>query len=215
MARAFVVLALLAAGTAGCDGALSTGLTGGAGSGGTTGGGGGAAGSPDPTDYRWGDVSVHVGPTSADVLGFSLQVLDAAHPDALTVSTVPAASGPNAHDGAYAAALYRCVSPGLYEVDTFNCWPGDHAVTAPGCVAIQFTEAAVTGSYTDANGDGCGITGGSATIDLPPPGARSIDGGPPDPVVGTFKLDCAHADGTHLLLTGRFVVPVDLPILIC
>jgi hypothetical protein len=74
----------------------------------------------------------------------------------------------------------------------------------------------IAGYHTDANGVSCEIIGGSATINLPPPGTpSSLDGGLPDPAGGTFKLECDRTDGTRLVLTGPFVVPVDSLILIC
>src|SRR4029079_15042884 len=129
--------------------------------------------------------------TSAAEPGFSLRVLDPEDPFAAAGTMLPTASGPNAHDGAYGNARYRCVSPGLFEVDVYSCTPEDTASMVPGCVAIEFRETGVAGLYTDANGAACEIIGGGATIDLPPPGARSVDGGLPDPALGSFHLACA------------------------
>src|SRR5262245_21982036 len=215
-------LALLAAaGVVGCGGSLGGNPSGGGGTGGLT-GQGEAGVSPEIADYTWGDVTVHVAPTSE--LPGGLFVMEVTHPadppGTSTTRSFGTASRLNpSNNGAYIGAGYTCRSPGLYEIVLYSCANHHRSETvaaASGCLAVAISQAGVMGEYLDLDGVHCQITSGTATINLPPPvWAPEASALPTSAANGWFGLQCTRTDGVELILGSKFVLPVQNWTLLC
>lgn len=232
-------VALLAVAAVGCGGALTGGaggaggnggdgvMTGGAGTSGAAGIAGGSydagpTGSPYDGDYVWGNVSIHVGPTTTAPGNLVLQVSDPAAPGTVISSaTFPAATKSSLNDGAYLKGHIGCGAGTVYQLDIYSCANEmfSSGTRTPGCLGITFIQPAITGNFLSADGVRCDIQGGSATFNLPSPTSTLVaptDAGPPRPAgSGTFLLDCAQADGAHRLLEATFALPIDWQFLLC
>ena len=176
--------------------------------------------SPYNGDYVWGDVAIHVGPTSVLPGYLLLQVSDPAVPGTgIAAGTYPSATHFSPNDGAYVMAHFGCSGGSLYQIDIYSC--ANETVVGGtalfGCIGVTFIERGVTGNFIGNDGVRCDVRGGIATMDLPPPNpVAPTDGGPPAPAAsGTFLLDCARGDGTELLLESKFELPVAWRLLAC
>ncbi len=230
-------LALLVLGALGCGGSLGGDSTGGAGTGnansagGTSGGGAGADGggvgvggngggtSIDGAayigDYTWGDVMVHVAPTSIAPGTFVLKVTDlTTDPNVVVTSTYQSASGSNSLDGAFGRAVYGCGSPAVTEVLLYTCARRGSVVAEPGCLSVYFDSSGLTGDYVSLSGAGCVINSGTASIHLPVP-VPAVDGAVPDAATGSFTLECDGSDGVRMQLNARFEIFVQSGFLLC
>lgn len=176
--------------------------------------GGGAS---EIADYLWGNVRVSVVDTAAIVVDLRLQVTDQASPAALSTSLEypPATTVVYPTNGALVIAHYGCYAPGLYWVGLNSCGDGMEAV--PGCLTLQLSAAGVTGSFVHPTGVRCDVRSASAAVEMPlPPWSLPGDAGASgSAATGTFTLDCMDSDGTHLVLDGRFALPVQTYALLC
>lgn len=230
-------LALLVLGALGCGGSLGGDSTGRAGTGnansagGTSGGGGvadggsiGVSGDGGGTsidgaayigDYTWGDVMVHVAPTSIAPGTFALEVTDlTTTPNVAVTSTYQSASGSNPLEGAFARAVYGCGSGAVTEVLLYTCAHKGSVVAEPGCLSVYFDSSGLTGDYVSLSGAGCVIKSGTADIHLPVP-LPPVDGALPDAATGSFMLECDGNDGARLQLNARFAIFVQSGFLLC
>jgi hypothetical protein len=191
-----------------------------AGTTGTAGGPGGAGGSPYEGTTTWVDVTVRVAATNLASGTFTLQVVDPTVPDTRLFHYPPATRFSPNHDGAYLTVRYTCGGPAAVDqVAVYSC--ADDGVAGgtrtPGCIGVTFDQRGPMGNFEDTDGTSCSVTSGSASFQIPPPGfsAPPVDASTPDAAVGSFSLDCARPDGTHLNLNAHFVIPFESRILLC
>jgi hypothetical protein len=182
------------------------------------------AGPKPPERHVWGDVVVNVGETPSAITGLTLIVGDRAAPPALD-TTLPFAAGTTAPyfmDGARVHATQTCRAPGLVDIHVSTC-AGATLISVspadtPGCAVVRFqSDGRVGGNFIHPGGVTCEIEGGRGDLSLADPGQPSPrDGGPPTQVAyGIFSVDCLGADGSKLVLSGSFALPLVWRLLLC
>jgi hypothetical protein len=221
--------ALLLLGALGCGGSLGgdatgradTGIAGGAGADGGSVGVGGSDGGASVDgaayigDYTWGDVMVHVGPTSIVPGTFVLEVTDlTTNPNVVVTSTYQSAAGSNSLDGAFGRAVYGCASDAVTEILLYTCAHQGSVVAEPGCLSVYFDSSGPMGDYVSLSGVGCVIKSGTADIQLPLP-VPPVNGARPDAATGSFMLECDGSDGARMQLNARFEIFVQSGFLLC
>jgi hypothetical protein len=230
-------LALLVLGAFGCGGSLGGDSSGRVGSGDANGAGGtassgaradggsigvGSDGGGTSVDgaayignYTWGDVMVHVAPTSIAPGTFVLEVTDlTTNPNVVVTSTYQSASGSNPLEGAFGRAVYGCASGAVTEVLLYTCAHQGSVVADPGCLSVYFDSSTLTGDYVSLSGASCVIKSGTANIQLPVP-LPPVDGTPPDAATGSFMLECDGNNGARMQLNARFDIFVRSGFLLC
>ena len=170
------------------------------------------------TEYRWGDVSVHVQPTGAVVGSMTVVVTDRATPATLSTTLMFDGSSPGPAIGAGSAAvtsLHGCTGdPSLQQISIYTCSESSaFQVTTPGCLGVRFSNIAAAGGFIHPSGARCDIVGASADIKLPRPSFNS--GVPNEAASGTFLLECRGSDGTAVQLEGVFTLPQRVTFLAC
>jgi hypothetical protein len=160
----------------------------------------GADARPLTTEYRWGDVSVHVAPTNAPSLGMTLWISDKNNPAALLTTQMFGGD-------AQLLSYHRCGGdPTLYGVEIYSCAQTlMGGTTTPGCLYASLDKTlGVTGNFVQPTGARCDIQSGSADITLPDPGWSTA--GTPGSATGWFVFQCHASDGTELQLDAVFVL---------
>lgn len=230
-------LALLVLGAFGCGGSLGADSSGHVGSGnaadaggttrsgvgadggsigvGSDGGGTTVDGAAYVGDYAWGDVMVHVAPTSVAPGAFVLEVTDlTTNPNVVETSTFQSASRSNSLEGAFGRAVYGCESGAVTEVLLYTCAHQGSVVAEPGCLSVYFDSSGPMGDYVSPSGVACVIKSGTADIHLPVP-LPPVDGVPADAATGSFMLECDGSGGARLQLKARFDIFVQSGFLRC
>lgn len=165
---------------------------------------------PLTTEYRWGDVSIHVAPTGAGTTGsMTLWIADKNNPAAPPTTLMFG-------DDAQLVSHHGCTGdPTLHGVEILSCARDFADGTAmPGCLYVSLDKhLGIRGNFVQPSGARCDIRSGSADITLPDPW-WSQDGRP-EAATGSFLFQCRGGDGTDLELEGVFVLPQSPSILLC
>lgn len=173
------------------------------------------AGMPLTTEYRWGDVAIHVSPTGMTIGGMmTLLITDHANPPTLSTSLSYAGSIPR-QEGAHVLSRHGCAGdPSLYALEIYSCAQTPSGELAIGCVAVTFHNSGdISGTFIHPTGTRCDVRGGRADIVLPQP--TWMAGVGPEAASGTFVLDCKAVDGRDVVLDATFSLPQSASILTC